>query len=174
MIYFEQNINHMKNYYPLAAGNEWQYQQKDGTIYTNKVTAVNGHEFTMHNSAANTTSIVRMDGNLMTTDALEKGNFQHWLTNDMKVGDHWVVTFKANGLDCLLLMTVKETDISKDVSGKVYNDVVCIEAESQLIMNGSPMQLNFFTQYYYANGVGLILTTSSVGDVHALTEFKLH
>lgn len=164
----------MKNYYPLAAGNEWQYQQKDGSIYTNKVTAVNGHEFTMHNSAANTTSIVRMDGNLMTTDALEKGNFQKWLTNDMNVGDHWVVTFKANGLDCLLLMTVKEKDISKEVSGKVYTDVVCIEAESQLIMNGSPMQLNFFTQYYYADGVGLILTTSSVGDIHALTTYKLN
>lgn len=164
----------MKNYYPLAAGNEWQYQQKDGSIYTNKVTAVNGHEFTMHNSAANTTSIVRMDGNLMTTDALEKGNFQKWLTNDMKVGDHWVVTFKANGLDCLLLMTVKEKDISKEVSGKVYTDVACIEAESQLIMNGSPMQLNFFTQYYYADGVGLILTTSSVGDIHALTTYKLN
>lgn len=163
----------MKNYYPLAAQNEWQYQQKDGSVYTNKVTATNGKEFTMHNSAANTTSTVRIDGNLMMTDALEAGNFQRWLTNDMKAGDHWTVTFKANGLDCLLLMTVKETGISKEVSGKVYADVAFVEAESQIIMNGSPMQLNFFTQYYYADGVGLILTTSSVGDMHSLTTYKL-
>lgn len=164
----------MKNYYPLAAHNEWQYQQKDGSTYTNKVTTANGNEYTMHNSAANTSSVVRKDGNLMTTDALEAGNFQHWLTNDMKVGDHWTVTFKANGLDCLLLMTVKDVLSSKEVSGKVYNDVACIESESQIIMNGSPMKLNFFTQYYYADGVGLILTTSSVGDEHALTAYKLN
>jgi hypothetical protein len=164
----------MKNYYPLALGHEWHYRQKDGSTYTNKVTAATGHEFTMHNSAANTSSIVRTDGNLMTTDALEAGNFQHWLTNDMQVGDHWVITFKANGLDCLLLMTVKETSMSKEVSGKVYTDVACVEAESQIIMNGSPMQLNFFTQYYYASDVGLILTTSSAGDIHELTVYKLH
>ena len=40
-------------------------------------------------------------------------------------------------------------------------------------MNGSQMALNFFTQYYYAAGVGLILTTSSAGDIHELTEYKL-
>jgi hypothetical protein len=164
----------MKNYYPLALNNEWQYRQKDGTSYTNKVTALNSDEYTMHNSAANTSSVVKMDNNQMLTDGLEKGNFQLWLPGDLEVGKKWVVSFKANGLDCLLLMTVKEAGISKEVSGKVYNDVVCIEAESQIIMNGSQMPLNFFTQYYYAKGVGLILTTSSAGDIHELTEYKLH
>ncbi len=164
----------MKNYYPLALHNEWHYQQKDGNTYINKVTAANGQEFTMHNSAANTVSFVRLMDGQMTTDGLEKGNFQLWLPTDLEVGKNWVVSFKANGLDCLLLMTVKEMDSSKEVSGKTFNDVVCIEAESQIIMNGSTMQLNFFTQYYYAEGVGLILTTSSAGDIHELTSYKLH
>ena len=163
----------MKNYYPLALHNEWHYQQKDGSTYINKVTAVNGQEFTMHNSAANSISFVRLSDGQMTTDGLEKGNFQLWLPKELEVGKSCVISFKANGLDCLLLMTVKEMDSSKEVSGKTFNDVVCIEAESQIIMNGSQMALNFFTQYYYAAGVGLILTTSSAGDIHELTEYKL-
>ncbi len=110
----------------------------------------------------------------MTTDGLEKGNFQLWLPDNLEVGKNWVVSFKANGLDCLLLMTVKETNSSKEIAGKTFNDVICIEAESQIIMNGSTMPLNFFTQYYYAAGIGLILTTSSAGDIHELTEYKLH
>lgn len=164
----------MNNYYPLALHNEWHYQQKDGSTYINKVTAANGLEFTMHNSAANTSSVVKMDNHQMSTDGLEKGNFQLWLPDDLEVGKNWVVSFKANGLDCLLLMTVKELGITKEVSGHVYNDVVCIEAESSIIMNGSQMALNFFTQYYYAADVGLILTTSSAGDIHELTSYKLH
>jgi hypothetical protein len=164
----------MKNYYPLAAQNEWHYQQKDGSTYTNKVTAVNGHEYTMHNSAANTSSQVRVNGDLVETDALEKGIFQPWLHAVMETGTKWTIPFKANGLDCLLLMTVKETGMSKEVSGTVHHNVICIEAESQIIMNGSQMSLNFFTQYYYADGIGLILTTSSAGDTHALTHYKLN
>lgn len=164
----------MKNYYPLALNNEWHYRQKDGSTYINKVMAANAKEFSMHNTAANTSSVVKMNNNQMSTDGLEKGNFQLWLPNDLEVGKKWVVDFKANGLDCLLLMVVKEMAITKEVSGHVYNDVVCIEAESQIIMNGSHMPLNFFTQYYYAAGVGLILTTSSAGDLHELTAYKLH
>lgn len=164
----------MKTYYPLALNNEWHYQQKDGSTYTNKVTAANGNEYTMHNSAANSTSVVRKNGDLIETDALEKGVFQTWLPNELEAGNKWTIPFKANGLDCLLLMTVKETGMSKEVSGKMYNDVVFIEAENQIIMNGSQMALNFFTQYYYAEGVGLILTTSSAGDIHALTTYKLN
>jgi hypothetical protein len=34
--------------------------------------------------------------------------------------------------------------------------------------------LNFFTQYYYADGIGLVLTTSSAGDSHALIKHSLH
>lgn len=162
------------NYYPLAAQNEWQYKQKDGSTYTNKVTAANGNEFTMHNSAANTSSVVKIDGSSIVTDALEAGNFQQWLGNDLKSGDTWEIKFKANGLDCILIMTVKETGITKEVEGKPYSNVLFIEAENKIVMNGTLMALNFFTQYYYADGVGLILTTSSAGDIHALIEYKLN
>ncbi|MEI9945608.1 MAG: hypothetical protein WDN26_15495 [Chitinophagaceae bacterium] len=164
----------MANYYPLAANNEWHYKQKDGSTYVNKVTAANGNEFSMHNSAANTGSMVITDGNNFTTDALEAGNFQKWMANNLQPGDTWEIKFKANGLDCLLIMTVKEMGGDKEVEGKTYNNVLLIEAENKIIMNGNLMALNFFTQYYYADGVGLILTTSSAGDSHALTGYTLN
>ncbi len=164
----------MANYYPLAANNEWQYKLKDGSVYVNKVTAAKGTEFSMHNSAVNTSSIVRVDGDIITTDAFEAGNFQQWLRNDLKIDDTWEIKFKANGLDCLLVMTVKETGGNKEVEGKSYSNVICIEAENKIIMNGNLMPLNFFTQYYYSDGVGLILTTSSAGDSHALIDSKLN
>lgn len=164
----------MANYYPLAANNEWQYKQKDGSTYVNKITAATGNDFSMNNSFANTNSVVKTDGNIITTDALEAGNFQQWLANDLKAGDSWEVKFKANGLDCLLIMTVKETGISKEVEGKTYNNVMMIEGENKIIMNGNLMPLNFFTQYYYADGIGLVLTTSSAGDSHALIDSKLN
>jgi hypothetical protein len=161
-------------YYPLALNNEWQYKQKDGNTYVNKVTAANGNEFSMHNIAANTSSVVKTDGTIITTDALEAGNFQQWLNNDAKKGDTWEIQFKANGLDCILIMTVKETGISKEVEGKAYSNVLFVEAENKIIMNGTLMPLNFFTQYYYADGIGLVLTTSSAGDRHALVDYKLN
>lgn len=164
----------MANYYPLANGNEWTYKQKDGSTYVNKVTAANGNDYTMHNSAAGTSSIVRVNGSKISTDALEAGNFQEWLANDLNKGDNWEIKFKANGLDCILIMTVKDTGISKEVEGKTYNNVLFIESENRIIVNGSVMPLNFFTQYYYADGTGLILTTSSAGDLHALTGCVLH
>jgi hypothetical protein len=162
------------NYYPLAANNEWQYKQKDGSTYTNRVTGASGNDFTMHNSAAGTSSIVRKEGSLLLTDALEAGNFQPWINNDLQPGQSWEVNFKANGLDCILVMTVKEAGISKEVEGKTYNNIVCIEGENKLIMNGNLMALNFFTQYYYADGIGLVLTTSSAGDSHSLLSYSLH
>jgi hypothetical protein len=164
----------MANYYPLATGNEWQYKQKDGSLYTNKITAANGNVYTMHNSAANTGSQVKAEGDLILTDALEAGKFSQWLGNALNTGDAWEIKFTANGLDSILILTVKETGISKEVEGKTYNDVLFIEAENKMVINGSLMSLNFFTQYYYANGVGLVLTTSSVGDVHALVHCTLH
>ncbi len=164
----------MNNYCPLAVRNEWQYKQKDGNTYVNKIIAANDNEFTMHNSAVDKSNLVKTDGNLFTTDALETGNFQQWLKNDLQQGDQWSVYFKANGLDCILVMTVKEKGITKEVEGKNYTNVLFVEAESKMLVNSNLVALNFFTQYYYADGIGLILTTSSAGDTHALIDYRLN
>ncbi|MFI5203536.1 MAG: hypothetical protein ACHQF2_03480 [Flavobacteriales bacterium] len=162
------------SYQPLTLNNVWKYKQKDGSVYSNSVTAVNGNNVEMVNSLTGKPAKVKIDGDHMLTDGYEVGNFQVYLKNNVKVGDTWTVTFKANGLDCLLDITVKEVGVSKNVEGKDYSDVIMLEGESKMVMNGNTMALNFFTQWYYAKGTGLILTTSSAGDSHALVEYSLN
>jgi hypothetical protein len=113
---------------------------------------------------------MRKEGDNYLTDAFETGNFQVLLKDNLKAGDTWEIHFTANGIQSILVMTVKEAGSSKEVEGTNYPNVVMIEGESKMNMNGNIMPLNFFTQYYYADNVGLVLTTSSYGDYHGLIE----
>ncbi len=164
----------MNTYYPLAIGNTWHYRMKDGASYTNLVHNSKDATFTMMNSMTNAASTVIKEGDTFFTDAFEKGNFQPFLKDNLHVGDAWKATFTANGIKSILEFTVKEIAAQKEVEGKQYSDVAVLEAESKMEMNGTVMPLNFSTQYFYAQGVGLILTTSSFGDYQALVEYVLH
>jgi hypothetical protein len=161
-------------YYPLATGNSWTYKMKDGNSYTNEVTAADGPLFTMKNSMAPNTVQVRKDGDEYTANHWDGISFQTLLKDNAAKGDTWEVKFTANGLESILVHTVKDSGLTKEVNGKSYNDVLLVEAESKLLMNGTIMPLNYFTRYYYANGVGLVLTTTSMGDEQGLTECVLH
>jgi hypothetical protein len=164
----------MNTYYPLAIGNTWHYRMKDGAGYTNLVHNNDDATFTMMNSMTNAASAVIKEGDTFFTDAFEKGNFQPFLKDNIHAGDAWKATFTANGIKSILEFTVKEIAAQKEVEGKQYSDVAVLEAESKMEMNGTVMPLNFSTQYFYAQGVGLILTTSSFGDYQALVEYVLH
>ncbi|MEP6646253.1 MAG: hypothetical protein ABJC12_04125 [Saprospiraceae bacterium] len=164
----------MMQYYPLAPGNKWEYKQKDGSIYTNSVTDVNGTIVTMKNSTVPDSTNVKVENGIMYNELLALGNYQLWLKDDLQKGETWDAIFTANGLNSIMSFTVKERGISKNVDGKKYLNVVMLEAESKINMNGNLISTQFFTQYYYAKGVGLIMTTSSMGDVHALHSFNLN
>jgi hypothetical protein len=116
---------------------------------------------------------VKKEGDEYTANHWDGTSFQTLLKDSAAKGDTWEVKFTANGLDSILVHTVKDSGLTKEVNGKSYSDVLLIEAESKLLMNGSIMPLNYFTQYYYAAGVGLILTTTSMGDEQGLTEYVL-
>lgn len=162
------------HYYPLAAGNRWEYKQKNGNTYSNDVTGISGNLVTMKNSALPDPSHVKIENGAMYNELIQKDNFQLWLKDNFQKGETWEAGYVVNGLDSLMVLTVKETGITKEVEGKHYSDVIMIEAESKIKMNGNLMSLNYFTQYYYAKGVGLILTASSDGDTHSLTSYQLH
>jgi hypothetical protein len=72
------------------------------------------------------------------------------------------------------ICAVKETGINKEVAGKTFNNVAMIEIENKIVLNGILTAMDYFTQYYYADGVGLVLTTSSAGDENMLVNFSLH
>ena len=164
----------MMQYYPLASGNKWEYKQKDGSVYTNSVVGIDGNVITMKNSTVPDATKVKIESGSMYNELMTPGNYQLWLKDDLKKGETWEATFTANGLNSIMAFTVKETGISKEVDGKTYKDVVMLEAESKINMNGNVISTNFFTQYYYAKSIGLILTTSSMGDVHSLQQYVLN
>ncbi|MGB4846732.1 MAG: hypothetical protein WBP41_02385 [Saprospiraceae bacterium] len=164
----------MMQYYPLAPGNKWEYKQKDGSLYTNSVVSVNGPIVTMKNSTVPDNTLVKVENGVMYNELLAKDNYQLWLKDDLKKGETWDATFTANGLNSIMAFTVKETGITKEVDGKTYPDVVMLESESKINMNGNLISTQFFTQYYYAKGIGLIITTSSMGDVHTLQNYVLN
>lgn len=163
----------MMQYYPLAPGNKWEYQQKDGSVYTNAVVSVDGNIVVMKNSTAPDPSRVKVDNGAMYNELMGADNFQLWLKDDLKKGETWDATFTANGLNSIMAFIVKETGMTKEVGGKTFQDILMLESESKINMNGNLISTNFFTQYYYAKGVGLIMTTSSMGDEHVLTKYEL-
>jgi hypothetical protein len=164
----------MATYYPLAVGNTWTYQMADGNTFTNTVTAADGDHFTMQNSMQDKPQYVKKDGATYRSDNFEAGNFQVLLRDDLQAGDTWQVSYMANNFENLLDMNVLEAGIAKEVGGTSYDDVVVIEGDMKMKMNGQIMPLNYKVQYYYAPDVGLILTTSSHGDEMGLISCELH
>ncbi len=164
----------MFKYYPLANGNTWEYRLKDGTLYTNEVVSIDGNVATMKSSMAPDPVKVKVENGVVYNELMAPGNYQTWLRDDLKKGDTWEATFIANGLNSIMAFTVKEMGISKIVDSTTYDDVIVLEAESKINMNGNVISTNFFTQYYYAKSVGLIMTTSSMGDEHSLIRYSLN
>ncbi len=163
----------MVTYYPLAVGNSWTYMMKDGITYTNTVTGADGSVFTTHNSFQDKSSVVRKDGDNYLTDAYEPGNFQITLKEGLQKGDTWDINYTANTISCIQTMTVKGTGISMEVNGKNYPDLLLVEGDMKMNMNGTVLSMNCQTQNYYAPGIGLVLTTSSYGDWFGLVSYEL-
>jgi hypothetical protein len=161
------------DYYPLAVGNTWTYKTNAGQSYTTKVTEQNGDTFTVHTTLVNAATKIKRAGGEYQSDSPEAGKTMISFQENLKVGDAWQNSYKVNGIDSTLTYVVKEIGATKAVNGKTFKDVIFIEADSKMSMNGNAIPMKYVTQYYYARGVGLILTTSSMGDEHALTEYEV-
>jgi hypothetical protein len=164
----------MTLYYPLAVGNTWTYRMKDGNTFTNAVTATDGNRFTMKNSSLEQNQTMYKEGEIYYSDSFEAGNFQILLKENLKKGDSWELKYKANNFKNVLMMTVQATGLSQTVEGKTYEDVAMIEGDMKIKVNSSLMSANYRVQYYYASGVGLVLTTSSLGDSMGLISYELN
>lgn len=166
----------MAVYYPLAPGNSWTYRQSDGSTFTNTVTSADlsvPGKFTMVNSVLAKDQFIRKEGPAYLTDSFEPGNYQVLLRDDLEAGDSWEIKFKANGLDSVLSMKVKEKGASREIEGKTFRDLLVLEGESKVLVAGNLMSINFFTQYYYAPGIGLVMTTANSKDPMSLVSWKL-
>jgi hypothetical protein len=163
--------------YPLAVGNRWTYKMSTGGNYTNSVVGVdvtNPMLFTMHNSSTNANSYMRKDGDIYYTNGFDSNVFHPYLKDDFAVGTNWAIQYTANSIVTDTKMTVTQAGISKEVEGKVYNNVTVVKGESKFTMNGNVLPMEYSSEYFYAKGIGLFLTTTSNGDAHVLTEYQLN
>lgn len=163
----------MSTYYPLAVGNTWTYKMQGGKTFTNTVTAADGNLFTMQNSMIPRPQTVRKDGDTYEADNFEANNFQVFLKDNLENGDNWEINYRANNIENILMMTVKEKGMSLEVEGKTYEDVIAIEGDMKMNVNGNIISANYLVQYYYAKDVGLVLTTTSYGDSMGLVSCEL-
>jgi len=170
---FRSFLMSASDYYPLAVGNTWTYKMKNGQSYTSAVTGRDGDAFIVSTTLANTASHIKKVGGEYVSDSPEPGKTMISFKDNLQVGDAWQNSYKVNGIDTTLTYAVKEIGIVKDVNGRTFKDVIFIEADAKMSMNGNEIPVKYVTQYYYARGVGLILTASSAGDEHALTEYEV-
>jgi hypothetical protein len=163
--------------YPLAVGNKWTYKMSNGGNYTNSIVGVDGTNptlFTLHNTSSNANSFMRKDGDIYYTNGYDTNVFHPYLKDDFVAGTNWAIQYTANGIVTDTTMTVTEVGISKDVEGKIYNNVTIVKGDSKFSMNGNVLPMSYSTEYFYAKGVGLVLTTTSNGDAHVLTNYVLN
>ncbi len=163
-------------YYPLAVGNTWTYDF-GGQQMVSTIESGNDGEFTTLNSLNPATSKLKKVNGDYFSDGLEKDNMQLILKDTLVEGDSWEVKFKANGLDCIYTYTVKEILASKKVGETDYKDVAMVELASFYVINGTRMDMNAFTQNYYAKGIGpILITTSGVigNNSYPLVSYKLN
>lgn len=163
----------MSIYYPLKAGNFWTYKTNDGSTFTNKVESGDGGNFTMSNTLVANNINVKVDGATLFTDSYESGNLQPFLKEDAKTGDTWEIKYKANTIDSILNVTVKSTGGTKDVEGKSYSDVMELTGMMSFNVNGNIINAGTTYTWYYAKGVGLILTISTLGDNMPLISYSI-
>jgi hypothetical protein len=154
----------MSTYYPLKTGNSWTYKTNDGSTFTNKVESEDNGVFSMSNSLVQNPTQVKKEGNIYYTDSYEAGNMQPFLKDDVTTGDAWEIKYKANTIDSVLNVKIISTGGTKEVEGKTYSDVMEMEGMMSFIVNGNVINAGTKYQWYYAKEVGLILTTSTLGD----------
>jgi len=161
-------------YFPLQPGNSWTYRMADGATFTNTVDRQEPDgSFRLNSTALETEVTMYFDGDNYRTDSFQPGNIQIILRELAGVGEGWDIDFAQNGLRNFLSMEVKGIRDTMDVEGVEYQNVMLLEGESKLVVESEIMRVNFFTQYYYAQNVGLILTTSSRGDYMPLISYDL-
>lgn len=163
----------MSTYYPLKTGNSWTYKNNDGSTFTNTIESENNGSFVMCNSMVPAKVNVKPEGSTLYTDSYEAGNLQPFLKEDAATGTTWEIKYKANTIDSILRITVLSIGGTKEVEGKSFSDVLELEGVMSFNVNGNIINAGTKYQWYYAKDVGLILTTSTLGDNMPLVNYSI-
>lgn len=185
-----------QDYWPRAIGNSWTFNTPDGVDETYTIMGLEmleGFEYYAFDELYGLPSWIRKSGSnyfLRTEISGEIPGYQllstsftiNMIKDDAAVGEIWesnvsyTITYTPDpglpdipetNVDAIYSFEMIERDISKTVEGQTYNEVIHIE------MISTVMGENIITQYYYANGVGIIEYNGEDGDT-TLLDYNLN
>lgn len=155
-----------EDYFPTTAGSNWTYG--GATQYTARVTGntkdINGKTYrefeTQQGSQVNKSYLLKENGTYSAIGFMPNtGEVEIFILKEENVtGKPWVQTFTMNGVLTTLTMSIEQKGISKTVEGKTFNDVINVKAIYNYSYMGQDLGMEIVAHYYYAKGVGLILT----------------
>jgi hypothetical protein len=159
-----------QDYIPTTAKSTWSYGGTSPyTLTATGVTKViNGKTYhEMENKQGSTINksyllkengVYTAVGLLPNTETLEIAI----LKENAPVGQSWEYTATQEGVDTKMKLSIVEKDISKTVEGKTYKNVIQVKMEYSYSFMGIDMGVVATSHYFFAKGVGLIL--SDLGD----------
>ena len=81
-----------------------------------------------------------------------------FLKEDAPVGQPWHQTNTINGFETKMTFTVIANGMTKTVEGKTYKEVIHVQARTSVTFMEMEIDSGVASDYFWAKGVGLILT----------------
>ncbi|RDV14521.1 hypothetical protein DXT99_14060 [Pontibacter diazotrophicus] len=92
------------------------------------------------------------------------------LKEETPIGKPWEQTNTINGVETKMTLSIVAKGVSKTVEGKTYQNVINVKMETSYIFMGIEIDSDVTTNYYFAKGVGIILSDfGAMGQVPLLT-----
>jgi hypothetical protein len=161
-------------YYPLAVGNAWTYNLSGQNMVSTVENVDSDGAFIMSSSLNSAKSSVKKLNGEYFGDGYEKGNMQMILKDNLILDDKWDVKFKSNDFDCICKYTVKEFLPSKTVEGVEYKNVVVVEIENFVLIEGDFVMVTIPEEICYAKGIGKVFSIKDADGYGHKTDSLLY
>jgi hypothetical protein len=154
------------DYQPTTQGSTWAYGGSSPytVTATGKTKVINGKTFNeMETREGNETrlSYVHKENGVYTADGMEEafaGVALVFLKDKVPVGESWTETVMMDGFETKMTFSIEAKDITKTVEGKTYQNVIHVRMNTAIVWMGMEVDLGAPFNYFWAKGVGLILT----------------
>lgn len=164
--YVQPTSNTAEDYLPTTKGSTWNYGGNTPytCIATGETKVIDGKTYTKVEARVgtqvNASYIHKENGVYTAVNYLP--NFPDvaipMLKEQLPVGGTWEVAMVVNGINTKMAFAIKAKGLAKTVEGNSYKDVIHVEMVSSYTYMGYEVMDPITTNYYYAKGVGLILS----------------
>lgn len=153
------------DYFPATAGSNWTYGGVSPYSVRAKgtTTVIDGKTYhvleTTSGSGVQESYLLKENGTYIGRgmDPRMSGVELVFLKEGAAVGEYWIQQHVINGMNAAMKTMVMEKDITKEVGGKTYEHVIKTRLEMTYTYQGMEIG-TFITDYYWAKGIGLVLS----------------